>query len=94
MATIPLKQPLASYPARFNRFLWLLVSVKGLKPKGRHLWTVMDGPAFQDAETALEVVLFNEGQTLGDETVNAYPLSIQRDRQQGQSRNSARAAND
>jgi hypothetical protein len=64
MDTPPLKNPLASYRTRFNRFLWLLVSVKGLKPKNRQLWRVMDGMAFQDTETALETALFNEGKVL------------------------------
>lgn len=92
---ITLKRPLASYPARFNRFLWLLISVKGLKPKDRHLWKVMDGPAFQDAETALEVELFNEGQTLGEETARGMTLSVRKEHCRAKKSGArARAAND
>jgi hypothetical protein len=94
MSMTPLKQPLASYPARFNRFLWLLVSVKGLKPQGRHLWKVMDGPAFQDAETALEVELLNEGRPLGEETVRSQSLTIRKDDRRRSTARAAKTAND
>ncbi len=56
---IVLKRPLSSYQPRLSRFLALLRQVRGLKPANLHLWQVMDGSAFQDTETALEVALHN-----------------------------------
>jgi len=71
-----LKNPPASYPDRFNRFLWLLILVKGLEPKGWRLWHVMDGVAFQDTETALETELYNAGQTLDIGEADRMSLAV------------------
>jgi hypothetical protein len=71
-----LKHPLAAYPRRFNRFLWLLVSVRGLESKGRSLFRVMDGTAFQDTETALETELFNAGRRLDSEQADRLVLAV------------------
>lgn len=57
MKTIALKRPLADYPPRYTRFITLLSKVKALQPANLHLWQVMDSTAFEDTETALEVVL-------------------------------------
>lgn len=96
MDTLPLKSPLASYQTRFFRFLWLLISVKGLKPRNRHLWRVMDGMAFQDTETALETVLVNEGKVLEARKPKRLMLPAQPDAHQCDShgKKRRRAAND
>lgn len=57
MEKITLKRPLASYPPRYERFVTLLSKVKTLQPANLHLWQVMDSAAFEDTETALEVVM-------------------------------------
>lgn len=74
MEKIVLKHPPGHYSKRFNRFLWLLISVRGMAPRNRHLWKVMDGVPFQDTETALEVALLNQGKTL--DAANAEQLSF------------------
>ncbi len=55
----PLKHTLSSYPPRLARFMELISHVRSLKPVNRHMWTVMDTPAFEDTETALETTLMN-----------------------------------
>ena len=96
MATFLLKNPPETYPKRFNRFLWLLISVKGLKPHDLHLWQVMDGTAFQDTETALETELFNEGKTLDADKAERLTLAVmEEDRaRKGRGRMKTKAAND
>lgn len=83
MGKIELKDPSVSYRKRFNRFLWLLISVKGMKPKDRHLWRVMDGVAFQGTETALETELYNDGQTLDADKAERLTLAVLDARQPG-----------
>ncbi len=56
---IVLKRPLKTYQPRLTCFLTMLAQVRDLKPMNLHLWQVMDGSAFQDAETALQVALYN-----------------------------------
>lgn len=56
---IVLKRPLQTYQPRLTCFLTMLAQVRDLKPSNLHLWQVMDGLAFQDAETALQVALYN-----------------------------------
>jgi hypothetical protein len=60
--SIQLKDPIGSYQPRLTRFLEKMVKVRGLTPTDLHLWHVMDSTAFQDTETALDTVLFNEAQ--------------------------------
>ena len=57
MVKITLKRPLGAYPPRYDRFIALLAKVKALQPANLHLWQVMDSPAFEDTETALEAAL-------------------------------------
>lgn len=57
--TPQLKNPVGSYQPRFNRFLKLMLKVKGLRPLDMHLWSVMDSVAFQDTETALQTTIYN-----------------------------------
>lgn len=95
MCAFNLKMPLETYHKRFNRFLWLLISVKGMDPESRHLWRVMDGTAFQDTETALETELFNEDQSLDAERAERLTLAVMQedDQRKGRRRNN-KAAND
>lgn len=79
MDEIILKKPLSFYQKRFNRFLWLMVAVKGLEPQDQHLWQVMDGVAFQDTETALETALHNEGESLDIKTAERLTLAIRQE---------------
>ncbi len=79
MDKITLNNPVASYGKRFNRFLWLMVAVRGLKPKDQHLWRIMDGVAFQDTETALETALHNEGETLDAGMAERLTLAIKQE---------------
>lgn len=76
MADFALKKPVETYAKRFNRFLWMLISVKGLEPADMHLWRVMDGTAFQDTETALETALFNEGKPMSAEQAERLTLAV------------------
>lgn len=96
MTAFPLKNPPETYRKRFNRFLWLLISVKGLEPADLHLWQVMDGTAFQDTETALETELFNEGQALDADKAERLTLAVmEEDRaRKGRTRMKAKTAND
>lgn len=79
METITLKAPLRTYHKRFNRFLWLLIAVKGLKPRNHHLWRIMDGVAFQDTETALETALYNEGVEISPKMAERLPKVVAED---------------
>lgn len=92
MSAVSLKNSSAAYRRRFNRFLWLLLSVKALTPRDRHLWKVMDGVAFQDTETALETALFNEGETLDSEMAERLTVKVMKDRRARSAH--ARKAND
>ena len=76
MNRIILKNPRATYRQRLNRFLWLLISVRGLEPRDLHLWRVMDGTAFQDTETALETELHNEGRSLDAQQAERLSLAV------------------
>lgn len=76
MNAFKLKKPIESYPGRFNRFLWLLVSVRGMEPRDMHLWRVMDGVAFEDTETALETELHNEGCALDEKRAERLTLAL------------------
>ena len=60
LPVITLKHPIASYQPRLTQFLELMVRVRALTPPDLHLWQVMDTVAFEDTETALQTVLFNE----------------------------------
>lgn len=95
MTVFSLKKPLEAYQKRFNRFLWLLVAVKGLEPEDLHLWQVMDGTAFQDTETALETELHNEGRSLDAERADRLTLAVmQEDDARKGRRRKPKAAND
>lgn len=83
MDRISLKNPPSAYRKRFNRFLWLLISVKALEPPDRHLWRVMDGVAFQDTETALETELYNDGRALDADKAERLTLAVLDDRRAG-----------
>lgn len=76
MDTIALKHSPGHYRKRFNRFLWLLISVRGMAPRNRHLWQIMDGVAFQDTETALEVALTNEGKALDADQAERLTVAL------------------
>ena len=76
MNRIILKNPRATYRQRLNRFLWLLISVRGLEPRDLHLWRGMDGNAFQDTETALETELHNEGRSLDAQQAERLSLAV------------------
>lgn len=52
-----LKHPVATYRPRLKRLFAHVRQVKNLPPYETHLWKVMDTPAFEDTETALEMVL-------------------------------------
>lgn len=61
--TFSLKHPEATYCPRLKQFLINLRSVRKLPPHNMHLWKVMDTPAFEDTETALNNVLLTQNQT-------------------------------
>ena len=60
MTTAKLKKPAGSYAPRLARFQALIDKVRALPPRDTHLWKVIDCPCFEDTETALETVLYNE----------------------------------
>ncbi len=60
--SVKLKHPLSSYGPRFDRFLRLMVNVRGLKPIDVQMWKIMDSASFEDTETAMQIVLIESNE--------------------------------
>ena len=55
-----LKHSPSNYQTRLTQFLELMIRVRALAPNDHHLWQIMDMPCFEDTETALETMLYNQ----------------------------------